>query len=742
MSLLINHFYRFKEFTLDTDQKILLRDGKPLSLTPKVFETLLILLENNGRIVEKEELMKRLWPDTFVEEANLTFNIQQLRKILGDKARNPLYIETISRRGYRFIADVETSLIDAAGTIDGHLIREVDITPAQLPDTVDLPEVHPPFTLQGGRPAIADVEVGSIRISKKSAAFVAALLILLSGAGVFLWKFSNRVPSNSNKTGRVEGKSPVIPPLKFEKLTGAGQSKQVAISPDGKYIAYTRTQENKIGIWLRQLATNTNVEIVPAVDAIFGLAFTNSGDSVYFVSGKPTALYRVSLLGGVATKIIDQLEGNFAISSDDLQIAFIRQTVNREGQKEFSLIIANLDGRNERTLFTGTYPKELDVPLWSPDDQSVLCSYGHSESGGQDVSLIEISVADGAKKELSGDKFFCIRKMAWLPHKNSLVMSAGKQDGENNQLWRVSYPGMEISRITEELASYLDLSFASKADKAVASQATRISDIWVGSGREPNSLKKITQAIDGFCWQSSERLIYSSTASGNRDLWTMQPDGSEQRQLTVDPAIDSSPSVTFDNRYIVFLSNRTGTFQVWRMNIDGSNQIRLTDGTGKNYPVISPDGKWVIYNSADDWHIWKVSIDGGEPVSLTNYVGYRPAISPDGKMIACAGRNESKQELLVLPFTGGQPVKRFDIASWGNNLQWAPDSKAFVFVVKNGTRAFLMKQSLETGATEKIADLEEEGLNDFAYSFGSRFFAITRSVWQHDLVLISDINGL
>jgi len=84
MSLLINHSYRFGRFTLDTDQRVLLRDGKPLPVTPKVFETLLILVENKGRIVEKEGLMRRLWPETFVEDANLTFNIQQVRKALGD----------------------------------------------------------------------------------------------------------------------------------------------------------------------------------------------------------------------------------------------------------------------------------------------------------------------------------------------------------------------------------------------------------------------------------------------------------------------------------------------------------------------------------------------------------------------------------------------------------------------------------------------------------------------------------
>src|SRR5215213_1563758 len=101
------HILQFKDFTIDTVEKVLLREGMPVALAPKVFETLLVLLESHGRIVPKEELMKRLWPDTFVEEANLTFNIQQLRKSLGDNARSPIYIQTIARRGYRFIAAVE-----------------------------------------------------------------------------------------------------------------------------------------------------------------------------------------------------------------------------------------------------------------------------------------------------------------------------------------------------------------------------------------------------------------------------------------------------------------------------------------------------------------------------------------------------------------------------------------------------------------------------------------------------------
>lgn len=111
MPSLNNRLYRFGEFTVDAEQRVLLRHGKPLLLAPKVLETLLTLVQNGGRIIEKEELMKRLWPDTFVEESNLTYCIVQLRKTLGDEARHPRYIETIPKRGYRFIIDVEETQV-------------------------------------------------------------------------------------------------------------------------------------------------------------------------------------------------------------------------------------------------------------------------------------------------------------------------------------------------------------------------------------------------------------------------------------------------------------------------------------------------------------------------------------------------------------------------------------------------------------------------------------------------------
>src|SRR5690349_2550484 len=98
--------YQFGPFSLDTDKRVLVRDGEPVTLSPRAYETLLALLRHRGRVVEKSELMEMLWPDSFVEENNLNQNISALRKALGERPEESRYIKTVPGRGYRFVADV------------------------------------------------------------------------------------------------------------------------------------------------------------------------------------------------------------------------------------------------------------------------------------------------------------------------------------------------------------------------------------------------------------------------------------------------------------------------------------------------------------------------------------------------------------------------------------------------------------------------------------------------------------
>lgn len=107
MSQQTKRLYEFGPFRIDTENRLLSRDGNPIALKPKVVDTLLMLIENSGRVVKKDELIEKLWPDTIVEEGNLTQNIYVLRKALDSGEQSESYIETIPRRGYRFAAQVK-----------------------------------------------------------------------------------------------------------------------------------------------------------------------------------------------------------------------------------------------------------------------------------------------------------------------------------------------------------------------------------------------------------------------------------------------------------------------------------------------------------------------------------------------------------------------------------------------------------------------------------------------------------
>ncbi|MCY7377034.1 MAG: winged helix-turn-helix domain-containing protein [Pyrinomonadaceae bacterium] len=126
------HIYEFGDFRLDAANHLLLREGRPVALKPKAFDTLLLLIENRGRVLEKNELMETLWADTFVEEANLTQNVYELRKALGESPREPRFIENVPKRGYRFVGEVKeqvTERADATETGRGAEIKSLAVLP-------------------------------------------------------------------------------------------------------------------------------------------------------------------------------------------------------------------------------------------------------------------------------------------------------------------------------------------------------------------------------------------------------------------------------------------------------------------------------------------------------------------------------------------------------------------------------------------------------------------------------------
>ena len=197
MSLAVPHSFQFGDYTLDANQKVLLHQGKPLALTPKLFDTLLVLVSNSGRIVQKDELMRQLWPDTFVEEANLTSNILQLRKCLGDNARQPIYIETVARRGYRFIAPV---------TENGDDLRNVDSRGINGFLPVESRAIQPN--------AQTSTDIRRPRLPRRLATVLAIAVLIIAGIGAW------RLRSHSSAPVQPTAVRVMLAVLPFKNLTG------------------------------------------------------------------------------------------------------------------------------------------------------------------------------------------------------------------------------------------------------------------------------------------------------------------------------------------------------------------------------------------------------------------------------------------------------------------------------------------------------------------------------------------
>jgi Tol biopolymer transport system component len=170
-------------------------------------------------------------------------------------------------------------------------------------------------------------------------------------------------------------------------------------------------------------------------------------------------------------------------------------------------------------------------------------------------------------------------------------------------------------------------------------------------------------------------VVYTSAAAGgNPNIWIANADGTGQKQLTADSSSNILPTVSPDNRYVVFVSDRAGAQNIWRMEIDGRNPTKLTAGQRDQYPHCSPDGRWVFYTStiSGKQRVARIPIDGGESVPLTDYTSGGPVVSPDGKRIACGSfdEKEARWKVGIIPVEGGPPFKTFDINVWPLKLRW------------------------------------------------------------------------
>ncbi len=574
---------------------------------------------------------------------------------------------------------------------------------------------------------------------------VLAGAVVVAAAGFAVWRYYvARSASIANRSGGSSN-------MKITRLTTNGKTENAAISPDGKTVVYVVRDGGQRSLWIRQVATNSNVQIVaPSETRIGRQTFSPDGNYVYFQAvdkDNPNgALFQVPAFGGTPRRISSYVSSPMAFSPDSARITFVRDDSAATGETQ--LIVANSDGSNERKLavLKGDEFFYTGGPGWSPDGKFIACS-GGNYTGGFHLTVLLVNAESGAQKEMTSKRFFDTGRVSWLSDGSGVLVNAAEPGSSQSQIWLIPYPEGEARTITHDLSDYGGTSLTADSKSLVTVQFDGDSNVWIAPANDFSRGKQITsgkrEGEFGVVWTPDNKVVYTSMASGNLDIWIMNADGTNQKQLTTDPEWDDAPAVSPDGRYIFFDSLRGKLPSVWRMDIDGGNVKQITDK--EDYVQgISPDGQWIVFSS---WRtgrqtLWKVGIDGGTPVQLSDlYVSFA-AISPDGKVIACNSQDEksnSPPKLVLLPFEGGTPIKTFDMApTFRGRPGWTPDGKAVTFYDTRTGTPNLWSQQVDGGSLKQLTDFKPDGLFARDWSRDGRLVALARGTVTSDVILISD----
>jgi eukaryotic-like serine/threonine-protein kinase len=698
--------YHFGDYCLHVSERRLTWQNRPVPLPAKSFEVLQVLVENAGGLVEKEDLLKRLWPNTYVEESNLAKQISILRKVLEDGASGRDYIETVPKYGYRFIAAVSVSDSGRENGADA-LTRPVA--------TVDLP----------ARKARKWVFV----------TISAAAIVLVFAAGVRRWVGS-----------RSKNAEPDFQLL--STLTDSGRVDELSISPDGRYVAYLQREASGIGIRLRQTDTPSDISVLNPQYATFaGLTFSPDGNYLYFArsgndEGSEKSLYRIPVLGGTSHKVMDGVDSAVSFSPDGREIAFVQNSGSGEG---VFLKTAFADGREPRVLARfpdASVPFVQIGPSWSPDGKTIAVTL--FDSGTPQRTMIRlVSLADRSVRDLYSSTN-SIGRVAWLAGGRDLVVP--KNDAsDHGQLWAISLADGKARQLTHDLTDYVyPLSITRDGGQLVALGATGvISDVWLARS---DTFEKGIQLSSGL-----PLFLVLNAPNGNvlgvsddGQLWALGPNHQRRALLSELPM---KSQLARCGASMVITSYASGETAILKTIADGSDSLKLTSGRLR-WPVCSPDGRFVFYvDLAKPYRIMRMPAAGGLAEEIAKVAGVglagRMSIAPNGKFLTYAYRQQSGTDasgwyLSVLPTTGAGPTRTYKVPRVTSGPKWSPSGDGLDVVLWRDGGMNIWRQSLSAEGLQPVTHFVDGEIFDFDWSPDGSQLLLARGTANHDVVLLAN----
>jgi len=660
---------RFSIFEVNLQTGELRRKGQKVKLQDQPFQVLAALMERPGEVVTREELRSKLWPaDTFVDfDHSLNAAIKRLRDALGESADAPLFIETMARRGYRFIGNVEAAV-----------------------------------------PISSRPRHWRWLFTRRAAALgaIAACALALSFVYYSL--------SSSSKARR-----PAAAPEVISVVTNVGEKYTPSVSPDGQHLAFAWNGGSgpAFSIYVKLVGTEDLLRLTKRESSIdFNPVWSPDGRYIAFcrILAGETGIYIIPALGGTERRVretywqenefyqIFWFFGRLSWSLDGRYLAYSDHAKSDESTT--SIFLLSLDSSDMRRL---TFPRTSigDYnPTFSPDGQTL--AWNRTSQDGTSIYTMVLSGGD-EQRLIVGQQFGW--GLAWTSDGRDIVFGKAGWLANSAWLWKISRNGGEPERLQ---FGQEGVQPSIRGNRLVYARQMENINIWrrtLNSSDHPSEMFIYSTRMEsGPQFSPDGKMVaFESTRSGNYEIWMCRSDGTGLVQVTHFNSMTGTPRWSPDGRQIAFDSRAPGNASIFVIDAQGGSPRRVTtEASSALVPSWSQDGGWIYFASDRTGRneVWKIPLAGGSSVQVTHHGGFAAFESPDGKFLYYA-KGASIPGIWRIPTSGGEEIEivsSLDAGHWG---YWAPVENGIYYLDTKAKPAILFFNA-NTRRTTRVFDLE------------------------------------
>ena len=581
------------------------------------------------------------------------------------------------------------------------------------------------------------------RHHKASLGAIAAVVLLLIAAasfGVYSLFFTARAQPFQN--------------VKITRVSGTHNARLGAMSPDGNYLAYVLNNEGSESLWLRHLSSESNVQILQAQPVQFrALRFAPDGSHIYYSHTQPVSgpssqaydLYRIPVLGGTPQLLIKDIDTNPSFSPDGKRLVFCRANDPEPGK--YLVVVANIDGGDEKIVLTGSMAAPIMDVAWSPDGRTIAgLEFAHVQN-----SLVAVASIDpntGNRKAMPGPPYTVLLSASWLPSGKALATTYSNQETNftQQQLGLVSYPDGKFRAITTDTNNYTNPSVSSNGKTIASVMHQSVRDVYVSNSQKSDysDVRRISsgEPVQNVSWTSEGKLLLDQLPV----IRFVNVDGAVKGGITPENSSATFNSQGCSDGHVVFTQAvmKAMALNIWRSEADGTGLRKLTNGKNDQFPMCSPDGKTVFFVDLAANAYMKVSMEGGEAQRLSPVFSETNGsydIARDGKTAALGTYDFKAQRpnISLVSVESGTVLRtlEFDPRHVGL-VRFSPDGKGIVYPIREKGVDNLWLQPLGGGPGRQITNFSALKIYSYQWSQDGKSLAFVRGESPSDLVLIQD----